>query len=148
MKITIGNIIAGITERIEKEFNISVVDKDITELNNQKPAFVIETDDIESDKIGLMEHCSFIVRIYYMADNRYKGYADLYTIAERLLKLFAGNLALNAGDTVIRCVTLEEQEIEMSRADMGVCLSGRIDFVNSYEDTETAEIMDDINVEI
>ena len=95
-----------------------------------------------------MEHYNFSIHVYYLAESRYSGYADLYTVAEKLLEVFTERLFLNVDESVIKCVTVEEQTIEMSRADMGVHFSGKIDFVNPYKDTDEAEFMEELNVEI
>ena len=51
----IADILKKVNEILESTFDIPVVDKDIEE-DIKRPAFVIDTDEIEIDKYGLMDH--------------------------------------------------------------------------------------------
>ena len=73
----VGDILTKVTDMLKDTFGIEVIDKDIEE-DIQRPAFIIDTDEITKDKFGLMDHISFRLHIYYFAPSMYEGFADLY----------------------------------------------------------------------
>lgn len=123
----IADILKKVNEILESTFDIPVVDKDIEE-DIKRPAFVIDTDEIEIDKYGLMDHISFRLHVYYFAPSIYNGYAELYGVLDRIMEAFYGRIKIN--DTFN--FTLEEQQGTIYRADMAVEMSGTIDIVNPY----------------
>ena len=138
----IGDILTKVTEVLESKFEIPVIDKDIEE-DIKRPAFVIDADEITKDKIGLMDHISFRLHIYYFAPSIYNGYAELYGVLDNLADAFDGRIYIN--DTFN--FTLEEQQGTIYRADMAVELSGMIDIVNPYVGEEGADMLE-LDVEI
>ena len=138
----IGDILTKVTEVLESKFEIPVIDKDIEE-DIKRPAFVIDADEITKDKIGLMDHISFRLHVYYFAPSIYNGYAELYGVLDNLADAFDGRIYIN--DTFN--FTLEEQQGTISRADMAVELSGMIDIVNPYVGEEGADMLE-LDVEI
>ena len=138
----IGDILTKVTEVLESKFEIPVIDKDIEE-DIKRPAFVIDADEITKDKIGLMDHISFRLHVYYFAPSIYNGYAELYGVLDNLADAFDGRIYIN--DTFN--FTLEEQQGTIYRADMAVELSGMIDIVNPYVGEEGADMLE-LDVEI
>ena len=139
----VGNILTKVTDMLQGTFDIEVIDKDIEE-DIPRPAFVIDTDEITKDKLGLMDHISFRLHVYYFAPSVYGGFADLYGVLDRLMDLFSGRIKIN--DTFN--FTIEEQQATIYRADMAVEFAGLIDIVNPYiEDTEGVNMLD-LDVEV
>ncbi len=75
----IKDVLKGVTEILEQSFGLKVIDKDIDE-NMPRPCFILDTENIEREYFGLMEHISFYLHIYYMAPERYTGYSKLYDV--------------------------------------------------------------------
>lgn len=139
----VGDILTKVTDMLQDTFNIEVIDKDIEE-DIPRPAFIIDADEITNDKLGLMDHISFRLHIYYFAPSMYEGFADLYGTLDRLMDLFSGRIKIN--DTFN--FTIEEQQATIYRADMAVEVSGLIDIVNPYiEDSEGVDMLD-LDVEV
>lgn len=84
----IGTAVAGFTAILEAEFDIPVIDKDIEE-DFPRPAFIIQTENITHDRIGLYPHDNFDLEIYYFSPSRYSGYADLYGIMQKIQELLS-----------------------------------------------------------
>ena len=139
----IKDVLKGVTEILEQSFGLKVIDKDIDE-NMPRPCFILDTENIEREYFGLMEHISFYLHIYYMAPERYTGYSKLYEAADSIKSLFKGRIFL----TNDFCITIEEQKIEISRADMGLDFYGLVDIVNPYEEEEGLTEMLELDVDI
>lgn len=133
----IADILKKTNEILESIFDIPVIDKDIEE-DIKRPAFVVDTDEIEIDKYGLMDHISFRLNIYYFAPSIYSGYAELYSVLDRLMRAFYGRIKIN--DTFN--FTLEEQRGTIYRADMAVEMSGKIDIVNPYIEENGTDMLE------
>ncbi len=139
----IVDILAKTKEVLENAFNIQVIDKDIKE-DIERPAFIINTDEITKNKFGLMDHISFRMHIYYFSAEMNNRSAELHEMLNNIENLFAGRIKIN--DTFN--FTLEEQKGKINMADMTAELYGLIDIVDPYlEDAEGVDMQElDVNL--
>lgn len=125
-----GDVIRAVTKLLEDTFQLTVVDKDVDE-NVPRPCFIIDVDNMKKDYLGLLEHISFNIHIYYIAPELYAGYANLFDVAVSIQNALRHPIFLD--DTF--CITIEEQSIDISRVDMGIEIVGLVELVNPYDDS-------------
>lgn len=136
----IGTAVAGFTAILESEFDIPVIDKDIEE-DFPRPAFIIQTENITHDRIGLYPHDNFDLEIYYFSQNRYSGYADMYNIMKKIQELLSVDRVTFPDGYMI---PTEEQDYELDRKDMTLKVTVNVDMVHPYTEPE-GELMEVLN---
>lgn len=136
----IGTAVAGFTAILESEFDIPVIDKDIEE-EFPRPAFIIQTENITHDRIGLYPHDNFDLEIYYFSPNRYSGYADLYGIMQKIQDLLGADRIIFPDGYMI---PTETQDYELDRKDMTLKVTVNVDMVHPYTEPE-GELMEVLN---
>ena len=124
--------VAGFTELLEKDFSIPVIGKDIQE-NFPRPAFVLQTENIEKDKIGLLDHVNFDLEIYYYGKSRNSGYAELYTIMQKMKNLLSHDRVTFSNGYIM---PIEEIEFLLNRKDMVLLTTLNLDMVDEYTEPE------------
>lgn len=139
----IGTAVEGFTKILENTFGIPVIDKDIEE-DFQRPAFIIQTENITHDRIGMYPHDNFDMEIYYFSPDRYSGYADLYGVMKKLQEILSVDRVIFQDGYMI---PTETQDYELDRKDMTLKVSVNVDMVHPYTEPE-GELMEVLNDKI
>ena len=139
----IGTAVEGFTKILESTFGIPVIDKDIEE-DFQRPAFIIQTENITHDRIGMYPHDNFDMEIYYFSPDRYSGYADLYGVMKKLQEILSVDRVIFKDGYMI---PTETQDYELDRKDMTLKVSVNVDMVHPYTEPE-GELMEVLNDKI
>ena len=139
----IGTAVEGFTKILESTFGIPVIDKDIEE-DFQRPAFIIQTENITHDRIGMYPHDNFDMEIYYFSPDRYSGYADLYGVMKKLQEILSVDRVIFQDGYMI---PTETQDYELDRKDMTLKVSVNVDMVHPYTEPE-GELMEVLNDKI
>ena len=136
-------IIGGLIDYLEKKTDLKILDRDIAE-DIQRPCIILDVAKITKDLFGHMPHYNFEINVYYFANSLYRGYADLFQKAEEIMDILSGRI--NLTDTFN--ITVEDKQTEFYRADKALKVYGTIDATFEYEDDSTADIMEELNINL
>lgn len=136
------DVIASLSELIEKTYpQYKLLDYDIDE-GFDKPAFFIETESVKTQWVAVdyIEELSDL-QIVFFAEDRYEGFLELLEMKNHLTQLFNEPLELDNG----YFVSLLETTSELFKGDKVLEFSFQVSIVNQIERNETDYLMEDLD---